>query len=99
MFLISETADGNFMVSFEEELMGSQKGSYNVMGARILGLPYPEYLRFCRDKYRATLRGKVGYSYPVFKQKKDAENLSKLLNSQYNEIRPKLIAIDFFKKV
>lgn len=99
MFVLTESCEGLYMIGFEEELLGCQRGSYNVMGARVLGLEYPDYLRFCRDEHNAILQGKQGYSYPLFKVEKDAQNLIKVLNKQYIEIRTKLIELDFFKKL
>lgn len=40
------------------------KGSANVICARVMGLTYAQYLRFCRDICRAEIIGK-GNTYPV----------------------------------
>ena len=43
---------------------GKIYGSFNLMPARLLGLTYAQYLRFCRDVLGATLVGKNS-KYPV----------------------------------
>ena len=40
------------------------KSSYHVIGARLLGFCYPDYLRYCRT-LGAEIRGTQGYSFPV----------------------------------
>ena len=63
------------------------KGSYNVLGARVMGLDYATYLRMCRDKFGATLHGKnCLYVYPTFEKKSDAEKLALCLNERLNKI-------------
>ena len=69
-----ETTDKKYMVSFNEYLYNAalekipfeRIGSWNVLPARILGISYPEYLRYARDKYNGTLYGK-GQKYPIVK--------------------------------
>ena len=36
------------------------RGSFNLLFARIWGLSYPDFLRYVRDQYGATLHGKEG---------------------------------------
>lgn len=48
----------------ENFYLGFTKGSFNVICARLFGLSYPEYLRMCRDKYKAEIVGK-GALYPI----------------------------------
>ena len=55
-------------------------GSLIILAARILGLSYPNFLRYCRDNFNATLRGKKGYPTPYWKNRTDAINLIKVLN-------------------
>ena len=57
-------------------------GSFNIFIARITGLDFPDYLRFCRDILGATLVGKTGYSYPIFKRTKELDAYVKFLNKQ-----------------
>ena len=58
-------------------------GSYNLLPARLLGLSYAEYLRFCRDVYKAEIIGKNNM-YPVayFKNNIAAGDLIKMLNER-----------------
>ena len=44
--------------------LDSTSGSFNVIGARLFGVSYPEYLRMCRDCFGAEIIGK-GSKYPV----------------------------------
>lgn len=61
-------------------------GSYNILAARVFGLPYPDYLRMVRDNYEATLNGKEGYMTYTFKNKLMAEKLIKELNKRWDII-------------
>lgn len=57
-------------------------GSYAVLGARLLGLSYPDYLRYCRDAHNATLFGKNDkYITVYFNSKSDADGLAKILDA------------------
>lgn len=71
----------------ENFYLGKTNGSYNVICARLLGLSYAQYLRFCRDICGAELSGK-GSMYPIALFKNDAKfgQLLKLLNSRANLI-------------
>ena len=56
-------------------------GSYVLMPARLLGLSYADYLRFCRDVLGAFVVGK-GHKYPVayFRATPEVQQFLKLLN-------------------
>ena len=58
-------------------------GSYNLLPARLLGLSYADYLRFCRDELGAEIIGKKSM-YPVayFPNKTSAEGLIQNLNTR-----------------
>ena len=60
-------------------------GSFAVMAARVAGLPYGMYCRFCRDVLGAEVVGK-GSVYPTVYFKKTPETLMfiRLLNSRAN---------------
>lgn len=61
--------------------------SYHVLGARLLGVSYPDFLRFCQSK-GAKLRGKSGYCYPVWDRKKSQAGLLeiiKMLNTNWTQ--------------
>ena len=61
------------------------EGSYNVIGARLMGLTYAQYLRMCRDCFGAEIIGK-GSNYPVvyFKLSKELNDLIEQLNARAN---------------
>ncbi len=91
-----------YILKFEDEDLNGlvNKGSYNVLGARLLNLSYPEYLRMCRDKYDGEIKGKQGYSYVLFKDKSKLNELLNILETSYkknkNVIREALIANGLF---
>lgn len=61
------------------------EGSYNVIGARLMGLTYAQYLRMCRDCFGAEIIGKNSM-YPVayFKRSKELDDLVEQLNARAN---------------
>ena len=81
-------------------------GSYNVLPARLMGLSWTDYLRFCRDILGAELRGKkTFYVVPYFKHTPEVRQFCKLLNKRmelimYEREHPYTITItnDDFKK-
>ena len=76
---------GKYKVSMNfDEFPGIRTiGSYNLLPARLLGLSYAEYLRYCRDIYKAEIIGKNNM-YPVayFKDNVAAGDLVRTLNSR-----------------
>ena len=56
-------------------------GSYNVLGARILGLSYGDYLRFLVQNGATIIGKKSKYTSFFFEKKEDAIKIQKLLNS------------------
>lgn len=68
----------NFFLDFTE-------GSFNVIGARLMGLTYAQFLRMCRDIYGAEIVGK-GDAYPVayFNSFKGLQDLIEELNTRAN---------------
>lgn len=89
-FKVGETCnEGEYMVRLEDsmyELMGKQSGSFNIMAARILGFTYPDYLRYVRQNHNATLKGKEGYSYAIYKDRKDCVAVVTLLNDAWRKV-------------
>ena len=58
-------------------------GSYNLLMARLLNMPYPDFLRFCRDCYGADIQGrKCMYPLPVFENNAKTMELVKMLNER-----------------
>ena len=67
----------------EELKLENTKGSYNIFCARLLGLSYAEYLRFCRDVVGANLVGKGSiYVVPYFKKNAITNQFLRLLNAR-----------------
>lgn len=60
-------------------------GSFNIIGARLMGLTYAQYLRMCRDVYEGKILGKGSYyPFPVFKLSDKLEELIDQLNARAN---------------
>ena len=81
----SATQPGKYMIraDFEKFHLESTDGTFNVIGARIMGLTYAQYLRMCRDIYGAEIIGKGSlYPYPVFKLSKGLNDLIDQLNER-----------------
>ena len=58
-------------------------GSYNVLMARLFNMSYPDFLRFCRDRYGADIQGrKCMYPLPVFENNAKTMELVKMLNER-----------------
>lgn len=90
-YCVKENCDGLFLIGmddvpFAEYAAQYMNGSYNVLAARILGFTYPDYLRYVRQNFNGELRGKEGYSYCIFKNKKDAMKLALKLNKEWEKI-------------
>ena len=83
----SATHPGKYMIraDLEKFHLNFTEGSYNVIGARLMGLTYANYLRMCRDIYGAEIVGKGdAYPYPVFKLSRGLEELIDQLNARAN---------------
>ena len=83
----SATYPGKYMIraDLEKFHLNYTEGSYNVIGARLMGLKYSDYLRMCRDIYGAEIIGKgSNYPYPIFKLSKGLEDLIEQLNARAN---------------
>lgn len=83
----SASHPGKYMIraDLEKFHLNYAEGSYNIIGARLMGLTYADYLRMCRDIYGAEIIGKGNvYPYPVFKLSKGLEDLIEQLNARAN---------------
>lgn len=81
----SATQSGKYMIraDFEKFHLSFTEGSYNIIGARLMGLTYANYLRMCRDVYGAEIIGKnTLYPYPVFKLSQGLNDLIEQLNAR-----------------
>lgn len=76
---------GKYIIKIDFTALPSMRttGSYNLLPARLLGLSYAEYLRYCRDIYKAEIIGKNNM-YPVayFKDNVATGDLVRTLNSR-----------------
>lgn len=95
-FYTNENCDGHFIIAiddvpFPESAAEYMHGSYNVLAARLLGLTYPDYLRYVRKNYNAELHGRTGYSYCTFKNKADAVKLIMQLNKEWSKVEKALM--------
>lgn len=61
------------------------RGSFQVVAARILGLSYPDYLKFLQAN-GGILKGKTGHPYAYFKDKAAAQRICNLLNKYWGEL-------------
>lgn len=62
---------------------GQIRGSFNLMPARLIGLTYAQYLRFCRDVLGAKVVGKnSGYPIAYFRNTPEVQQFVKLLNER-----------------
>lgn len=58
-------------------------GSYGVIMARVMGLSFPDFLRYCRDRLGAELIGKGSiYVMPYFDNTPEVKQLVKLMNAR-----------------
>lgn len=94
-FKVTETCTENeYMVGLDDyiyQLIGKQSGSFNIVAARVLDFTYPDYLRYVRQNYNATLKGKKGYSYAVYKDRKDCVAVVTLLNDAWKKIEKAMV--------
>lgn len=77
---------GKYLIVMNQEEMPfphGTRGSYTVMPARVMGLSYPDYLRYVRDKLGAELIGKKSkYISVYFEYTDEVKMLVKLLNKR-----------------
>ena len=67
--------------------IGYTNGSYNVILARLFGLSYPDFLRFVRKRYNATLYKSSPKMIGVcFKNRADAERLKEELTHRWGRV-------------
>ena len=83
----SATQPGKYMIraDLDKFYLKSTNGSFNIIGARLMGLTYAQYLRMCRDVYGAEIIGKGSlYPFPVFKLSQGLTDLIEELNARAN---------------
>lgn len=89
-FFVDTTIDNEYVFRFEKISICKSKdyyfdSSYNVLCARLMGFSYPDFLLYCRAK-GGTLRGRKGYCYVTFKEKKPCEEICKRLNEEVKKL-------------
>ena len=89
IFYRDESANhpGKYMIraDLEKFYLNYTEGSYNIIGARLMGLTYAQYLRMCRDVYGAEIIGKNSpYPVPYFKLSQGLMDLIEELNARAN---------------
>ena len=82
--------EGKWMAAFDDiDIIRDNEiiyhGSFQVPASRLLGLSYPDYLRYIQS-LGATLKGKEGYCYGYFKDKAAAQKLCNLLNEKWKQL-------------
>ena len=88
-FKTEEKSIGEYKPVFTDALWveldkGKMKSSWLVLYARLWGLDYPDFLRFIRQEYNATLCGKSSiYIYFYFSEEKDCDNFVKDCNIRF----------------
>lgn len=76
---------GYYMVRLEYPQLPFDRiqSSLNVLAARVLGLSYAEYLRYCRDEFGAVLVGKNSlYVIAIYDSRAKAQKVADLLNTK-----------------
>ena len=59
--------------------------SYLLLQARLLGLSYPDYLRFCQSK-GGKLKGKTGYTIVLWEDKKQCQEVCNLIEKEWQKL-------------
>lgn len=91
IFKPNELFDGNWAITIDldkfeidgENVTNYFASSYNVVPARLLGFTYSDYLRWCRS-CGAELRGKVGYTHPLWHNENECKKVCDLLNKEWD---------------
>lgn len=91
---------GMIRVDVEKIPHGKMEGSWNILPARLMGINYADYLRFCRDVLDAKVIGKnTKYPVPYFKQSKETTQFIRLLNKRVELLFWEKEHPDFWDKV
>ena len=89
IFYPRQNPDGNWQIQMSEIPFldkGCTKGSYNVISARLLGLSYSDYLKYCRAQHNGIVKKSSGYPYCVFKEKTDCNKICGMLNIEWRKV-------------
>lgn len=92
-FYAAERSNGGYMVGVDEMTWVSENNikfhsSYHVIGARLLGLTYVDYLHYL-ESLGGTIRGRQGYAFVSFKDKAAVQKVCDELQKRWNEFEKK----------
>lgn len=93
LFYVDDNTEGKAVCRCSPDLFLKGAGSFNVIAARVLGMTFPDYLRFVREKYSATLQGREGYTCYYFKNRQDCARLVNDLNRIWRNIEKEALVI------
>ena len=93
-FVVRENPDGKFIISLSEKFHEDFPQfvchqSYGIFAARLVGMTYPTFLRYCAA-HGGELQGKRGYPVSYFAKRSDAEVIVKEINKGYKEFYEKI---------
>lgn len=93
-FVVKENCNGKFIICLSEQFHEDFPDfvchqSYSIFAARLVGMNYPTYLRYCVAN-GGELVGKQGYPAIHFKSESDAKNVVKEINKGYKAFYEKL---------
>ena len=95
---VSDCNETNWRIGVDELDWAAGKNScgcsFNVLPARLLQMSYPDYLKYLRAN-GGELRGHTGYTYAVFKNKRDAERVCNLVNSEWEKFQVMIMKGEF----
>lgn len=90
-FTVREACDSDaFIIGLTEEFHQKcpnliVEGSYLVLAARLLGMSYPDFLRYSAVN-GGTLKGRTGFPHCTFEKRTDALNLCNKINKEWDKV-------------
>lgn len=93
-FVVRENPDGKYIISLSEKFHEDFPQfvchqSYGILAARLVGMTYPTFLRYCAA-HGGELRGKQGYPATYFSKESNAKAIVKEINKGYKAFCAKL---------
>lgn len=76
---------GEYFIQLKEiaiKYFTPMEGSFSVLNARLMGLTFPQYLRYVSAKYNARIIGRCNYPIIYFENEQDAISLAKELDKR-----------------
>lgn len=86
-----QSMDGYYIVGFDagdifHGLKLDFRSSYHVLGARLLGMTYGDFMLYFAKNFNGQIHGKKGYSHLGFKDRHDCQKLCDLLEKQWKRV-------------